>query len=105
MAVVFDWSVPVTPDVPAGIVLTRGPNNTLEQVAHPLALFGILQQNARLGLALAGRFQSMLAAADQTAKALAKAINERQAYLNRLNEAIAQKEAELKDLGGNPTAS
>lgn len=89
VAVVFDWGVPVGADVPPGVVFTRGPDGGLEDVRHPLALFGLLQQHGRVGLFLATRFQQLLLAANETAEKMAKLINERQRQLDDLNARIA----------------
>lgn len=88
VGVFFDWGVPVGLDVPPGIAFTRGPAGGLEEVRHPLALFGLLQQHGRMGLSLATRFQQLLLAAHDTADNIAKLINERKRELDKLNEDI-----------------
>lgn len=93
--VLFDWGVPVSADVPPGVAYTRGPGGAPEEVRHPLGLFGLLQQHARMGLILTTRFQQMLRAADETAGQLSQVIHERQRQLDELDQAVAARQAAL----------
>lgn len=104
VAIMFDWEVPLSEEIPPGLTFTKGPDGKIKEVQHPLALFGLIRQNARMGISLLARYQKLLSAVDKMAQAMATTINERQSQLDALKRQIETAQGQLADLGSKPAA-